>query len=78
MAGRATGLSEITPEILLRAYSIGLFPMAEAADDPEMFWVEPDMRGIIPLEDFHVSKSLAKTVRKKPFEIRYRHTISRQ
>lgn len=45
--------------------------MAESADDPEIFWVEPEMRGIIPLYDFHISKSLAKTVRKQPFEIRF-------
>ncbi|MGO4564929.1 leucyl/phenylalanyl-tRNA--protein transferase [Rhizobium sp. 2YAF20] len=61
----------ITPEILLRAYSIGLFPMAESADDPEIFWVEPELRGVLPLDAFHVSKSLAKTVRQKPFDIRY-------
>jgi leucyl/phenylalanyl-tRNA--protein transferase len=61
----------ITPEILLRAYSIGLFPMAEAADDPEIFWVEPEVRGVLPLDGFHVSKSLAKTIRQKPFDIRF-------
>ncbi|WP_412064842.1 leucyl/phenylalanyl-tRNA--protein transferase [Rhizobium sp. SYY.PMSO] len=60
----------ITPEILLRAYSIGLFPMAESADDPEIFWVEPELRGIIPLDTFHVSKSLAKRIRQNPFDIR--------
>lgn len=63
--------NDITVDILLRAYSIGLFPMADAADDPELFWVEPEMRGIIPLDGFHVSKSLAKVVRKKPFDIRF-------
>lgn len=61
---------ELTPEILLRAYSIGLFPMAEAADDPELFWVQPELRGIIPLDDFHVSKSLQKAIRKSPFDLR--------
>lgn len=61
---------EITPDLLLRAYSIGLFPMAEAADDPEIFWVEPELRGIIPLDEFHVSKSLAKAMRKTPLDIR--------
>jgi leucyl/phenylalanyl-tRNA--protein transferase len=60
----------ITPEILLRAYSAGLFPMAESADDPDIYWVQPEVRGIIPLDQFHVSKSLAKTVRKRPFDIR--------
>lgn len=71
MAGRRGKYSKVTPEILLRAYSIGLFPMAESADDPEIFWVEPEMRGIIPLDGFHVSKSLAKAVRQQPFEIRF-------
>lgn len=71
MAGRRSGYSDITPDILLRAYSVGLFPMADAADDPEIFWVEPDIRGIIPLDSFHVSKSLAKTIRRKPFDIRF-------
>lgn len=70
MAGRRSRTSGLTPEILLRAYSIGLFPMAESADDPEIFWVEPEVRGIIPLNDFHVSKSLAKTIRKAPFDVR--------
>ncbi len=71
MAGRRSRHPEITPELLLRAYSIGLFPMADSADDPELFWVEPDMRGVIPLEDFHVSRSLAKTMRQNPFDIRF-------
>ncbi|MFC3071948.1 leucyl/phenylalanyl-tRNA--protein transferase [Shinella pollutisoli] len=71
MAGRRSRNTEITPELLLRAYSIGLFPMADSADDPELFWVEPDMRGIIPLDTFHVPRSLAKTIRRKPFDIRF-------
>ena len=61
----------ITPDILLRAYSIGLFPMAESADDPEIFWVEPEVRGVLPLDQFHVSHSLAKKLRRKPFDIRF-------
>jgi len=72
MAGRrGIYYPAITPDILLRAYSIGLFPMAESSDDPEIFWVEPEMRGILPLDGFHISKSLAKTVRKRPFDIRF-------
>ena len=71
MAGRRSRHPEITPELLLRAYSIGLFPMADSADDPELFWVEPDIRGVIPLDAFHVSRSLAKTIRRNPFDIRY-------
>lgn len=69
--GRRGRNDDIDVDILLRAYSIGLFPMADSADDPELFWVEPDMRGVIPLDDFHVSKSLAKAIRKKPFDIRF-------
>lgn len=71
MAGRRSRDRSITPELLLRAYSIGMFPMSESADDPELFWVEPDIRGIIPLEEFHVSKSLQKAIRKAPFDIRF-------
>ncbi|MBY3207029.1 leucyl/phenylalanyl-tRNA--protein transferase [Rhizobium laguerreae] len=71
MAGSRRKSPGITPDILLRAYSIGLFPMAESADDPEIFWVEPELRGVLPLDHFHVSKSLAKAVRKKPFDIRF-------
>jgi leucyl/phenylalanyl-tRNA---protein transferase len=67
---RANTPFEITPEILLRAYSIGLFPMAESAEDDELFWVEPSERAIFPLEGFIVSRSLAKTVRSDRFEVR--------
>lgn len=70
MGRKRSGYQPITPDVLLRAYSIGLFPMAESADDPELFWVEPEMRGIIPLDSFHVSRSLEKAIRKKPFDIR--------
>lgn len=70
MGGKRSGYQPITPDMLLRAYSIGLFPMAESASDPDLFWVEPDMRGIIPLDGFHVPHSLAKAMRKQPFEIR--------
>ena len=60
----------ITPEIMLRAYAAGIFPMAESADDPSLFWVEPELRGIIPLDRFHLSARLARTVRSDRFEIR--------
>ncbi|KFC70331.1 Leucyl/phenylalanyl-tRNA--protein transferase [Bosea sp. LC85] len=60
----------ITPEILLRAYAAGIFPMAESADDPNLFWVEPEVRGVIPLANFHLPSRLARTVRADPFEIR--------
>lgn len=71
MSGRSEGKTGITPQLLLKAYSCGLFPMAESADDPEIFWVEPEMRGIIPLDDFHVPRSLAKVVRRARFDIRF-------
>ncbi len=60
----------ITPEILLRAYAAGIFPIAENADDPNLFWVEPEIRGVIPLAQFHLPSRLARTVRSDRFEIR--------
>ena len=63
-------MTSITPQILLKAYSAGIFPMAESADDPALYWVEPDERGIIPLDKFHISRSLRKSVRHAGFEIR--------
>ncbi|MCW5674417.1 MAG: leucyl/phenylalanyl-tRNA--protein transferase [Xanthobacteraceae bacterium] len=61
---------EITPEVLLKAYALGIFPMAESADDPSLFWVEPEQRGIIPLDGgFHVSRRLARTIRSDKFEV---------
>ena len=70
MRGSRAKQPDITPELLLRAYSIGLFPMADSADDPEIFWVEPEIRGVIPLDDFHVPRSLAKSMRRSSFTIR--------
>ena len=60
----------ITPQILLRAYAAGVFPMSEGADDPGLFWVDPESRGIMPLDDFHVPRRLARTVRQNVFEVR--------
>jgi len=54
---------KITPEMLLRAYAIGIFPMAEARNDPELYWIDPEQRGILPFETFHIPRSLKKTVR---------------
>ena len=59
----------ITPRILLRAYSIGLFPMAESAEDDRIFWVDPEKRAILPFETFKASRSLRKTVRSDRFDI---------
>ncbi|MEL4069248.1 leucyl/phenylalanyl-tRNA--protein transferase [Ochrobactrum sp. GPK 3] len=56
--------------MLLRAYATGVFPMAEEADDPEVFWVRPEKRGVIPLDGFHIPRSLQKTIRQGIFDIR--------
>jgi leucyl/phenylalanyl-tRNA---protein transferase len=64
------GRVDITPEILLKAYAAGIFPMAEDADDPSLFWVEPQERGVIPLDGFHISKRLARTVRSDVYTVR--------
>lgn len=77
MAGMVSDRHAITPEILLRAYAAGMFPMAESADDPEVFWVQPKIRGIIPLDGFHVSKSLAKRIKQHPFDIRVNTAFDR-
>jgi leucyl/phenylalanyl-tRNA--protein transferase len=69
MANRESGTIEITPEVLLKAYACGIFPMAESAEDPALYWIEPDMRGIIPLAGFHMSARLARTVRSTPFTV---------
>jgi leucyl/phenylalanyl-tRNA---protein transferase len=63
-------LAEITPDVLLKAYACGIFPMAESAEDPSLYWVDPERRGIVPLDDFHVSRRLARTVRSDRFEVR--------
>ena len=57
----------ITPELLLRGYSVGVFPMAERQDDPELFWVDPRRRGILPLDGFHLSRSLARRMRRADY-----------
>jgi leucyl/phenylalanyl-tRNA--protein transferase len=69
MTSRDSAASEITPEVLLRAYACGIFPMAESADDPTLFWVEPEMRGVIPLDGFRISSRLARTVRSDAFTV---------
>jgi leucyl/phenylalanyl-tRNA--protein transferase len=63
----------ISPELLLHGYAIGVFPMAEHRDDPEIFWVDPKRRGVIPLDGFHISRSLARRMRRAG----YRVTIDR-
>ena len=66
---RVSPLPEITPDIVLRAYSIGLFPMGEKADDDRLYWVEPEERGVFPLDELKISRSLAKTVRADVFDV---------
>ena len=63
-------MTEITPEILLQAYASGIFPMAESRHDPELHWIAPKQRGIIPLDRFHVSRALARKIRRRPFTVR--------
>src|SRR5436853_3627897 len=63
MASRDNVLIGLTPEVLLKAYACGIFPMAESAEDTALFWIEPEHRGVIPLDTFHVPARLARTVR---------------
>jgi leucyl/phenylalanyl-tRNA---protein transferase len=69
MASKETAIVEITPEVLLKAYACGIFPMAESADDPALYWIEPEARGIIPFAGFRVPGRLARTVRSDTFTV---------
>ncbi len=60
----------MTPELLLRAYAAGIFPMAESRRSNTIFWVDPEVRGVLPLERFHVPRSLRKSIRGGTFEVR--------
>ena len=60
---------EPTPELLLGAYAAGVFPMAESRHEPELAWVDPDRRGILPLERFHTPRSLARSLRRRRFRV---------
>jgi len=68
---------ELTPALILRAYSCGLFPMAEGKAEQDVFWVDPETRGVIPLDDFHVPRRLARTVRTGRFRITVDHDFPR-
>jgi leucyl/phenylalanyl-tRNA--protein transferase len=70
MASRDDIAIEITPQVLLKAYACGIFPMAESAEDPALYWIEPPLRGILPLTAVHVPRRLARTVRQGVFEVR--------
>lgn len=61
---------QLSPELLLQAYASGVFPMAESRHDPELFWVDPRFRGVFELDNFHISRSLARRIRQDPFQIR--------
>jgi leucyl/phenylalanyl-tRNA---protein transferase len=69
MASRETAIVEITPEVLLKAYACGIFPMAESAEDSALYWIEPERRGLIPLDAFHVPTRLARTLRADRFKV---------
>ena len=69
MASRDDIMIEITPQVLLKAYSCGIFPMAESAEDPALYWIEPQHRGILPLDRVHVPRRLQRTIRTAPYRI---------
>src|SRR6201999_4486456 len=62
-------MAALDPDLLLRAYSVGVFPMASTRDAADVFWVEPKKRGVLPLDSFHLSRSLAKTIRSDRFTV---------
>lgn len=62
-------MGHITPQMLMRAYAMGVFPMSEHRDDPEIFWVDPKRRGVLPIQNFHISRSLAKRIRQGGFSV---------
>jgi leucyl/phenylalanyl-tRNA--protein transferase len=70
MAARDKPMLEITPQVLLKAYACGIFPMAESADDPQLYWIEPQARGVLPLATVSVPRRLARTVRQDVFDVR--------
>lgn len=63
--------NRLTPSLLLNAYASGIFPMAESQDDPKIHWVDPSRRGIIPLDGFHISRSLKKAIRAERYSVRF-------
>ncbi|MEO0764977.1 MAG: leucyl/phenylalanyl-tRNA--protein transferase [Pseudomonadota bacterium] len=62
--------SALTPELLLHGYASGIFPMAESRDDPDIFWVDPRLRGVLPLDGLHISRSLARAMRRSDWAVR--------
>ena len=74
--GRSPEQIKLTPEIILRAYAAGIFPMAESREDRNLFWVDPEMRGILPLDNLYISRSLKKRIRQEIYEIRYNNDFA--
>jgi leucyl/phenylalanyl-tRNA--protein transferase len=70
MTSRDDIVIEITPQVLLKAYTCGIFPMAESAEDPALYWIEPQRRGILMLEEVHVPRRLQRSIRQGTFEVR--------
>jgi leucyl/phenylalanyl-tRNA--protein transferase len=68
-------MTTITPQILLKAYAAGVFPMAESAEDTTLYWVEPEFRGILPFDAFHISRSLRKAIRRRKFAVTVDHAF---
>jgi len=66
----------LTPELVLAAYAAGIFPMAETRNSPDVYWVDPQARGILPLDGFHTSRSLAKRLRKSDYSVSLDTNIS--
>ncbi len=62
-------MAALTPDLLLKAYAMGIFPMAESRDDPEIHWVDPRRRGVFPLDGFHISRSLARRIRRADWQV---------
>jgi len=76
MSNRNSDEFELTPELLLRAYTVGVFPMAESRTATTISWIDPRNRGILPLDTLHISKSLRKTIRRGVFEVRCNHDFA--
>jgi leucyl/phenylalanyl-tRNA--protein transferase len=70
MTSRDDIVIEITPQVLLKAYTCGIFPMAESADDPALYWIEPQQRGILMLDEVHVPRRLARSIRRGAYQVR--------
>ena len=74
-------MAQLTPELLLNAYAVGVFPMAEARDDPELYWIDPERRGVLPFDRFHVPRSLRRALRRRPYDVRadsaFRQVVAR-